>query len=102
MENNTAQKKTKFILLEKFTEKGIQNIKDTTERYDKFKADAEAVGVTVLFVYWTVGQVDVIMGLEGYDDAVTSVILKLNAAGNIRTEVLRGFSKEEMKQIVMK
>lgn len=103
MENMAAgMVQTKFILLEKFTEKGIQNVKDTTVRFNQFKAMAEKAGVRVMFVYWTVGQFDVVMGLEGSEESVTAVLLKLNALGNVRTQVLRGFSEEEMQRIVSK
>jgi uncharacterized protein with GYD domain len=40
--------------------------------------------------------------LEGSDEAVTSALLKVASLGNVRTETLRGFAVDEMKQIISK
>jgi uncharacterized protein with GYD domain len=91
-----------FITLMNFTDQGIRNVKDSPARYEAFRTVAEKLGVTVKSVYWTVGQYDVVLVVEGSDEAVTSALLKLGSLGNVRTQTLRGFSAEEMKRIISK
>jgi len=91
-----------YITLANLTDQGIRNIKESTDRLGAFRAMAEKLGVTIKSVHYTVGNYDIVMVIEGSDDAVTSVLLKLGSLGNIRTETLRGFSAEEMKAIISK
>ncbi len=91
-----------FIVLLNFTDQGIRNVKESPDRYEKFRTMAEKQGVTVNNVYWTVGHYDIVVVLEGSDEAVTTVLLKLGSLGNVRSETLRSFSAEEMKGIVSK
>ena len=89
-----------FISLINFTDQGIRNVKESPERYVAFKGIAEKLGVTVKSAYYTVGHYDVVVTLEGSDEAVTGALLKLGSLGNARTETLRAFSYDEMKNIV--
>ena len=91
-----------FISLLNFTDQGIRNVKDSPDRYEAFRAMAENLGVTVKDVYYTVGHYDVVVVMEGSDEAVTTALLKVGSLGNVRTETLRGFSLEDMKNIIGK
>ena len=53
-------------------------------------------------MYYTVGRYDIVMVMEGSDEAVTTALLKVGSLGNVQTETMRGFSSEEMKKIVGK
>jgi uncharacterized protein with GYD domain len=76
-----------FITLMNFTDQGIRNVKDSPARYEAFRTVAEKLGVTVKSVYWTVGQYDVVLVMEGSDEAaVTSALLKVGSLGNVRTQ----------------
>ena len=63
---------------------------------------AEKMGVTVKGFYWTVGQYDLVLILEGSDESVTSALLKVSSFGNIRTQTLRAFGADEMQRILAK
>jgi uncharacterized protein with GYD domain len=89
-----------FITLLKFTDQGIRNIKDSPDRSDAVRSLAAKVGVTVKDVYWTVGHYDIVVIMEGSDEAVTAALLKVGSLGNVRTETLRGFSADEMRRII--
>jgi uncharacterized protein with GYD domain len=91
-----------FISLVNFTDQGIRNIKDSPGRYEAFKAVAEKVGGTVKSVYYTMGNYDMVLIVEGSDEAAMTAMLKVGSLGNVRTETLRGFSVEEMKKIIGK
>ena len=91
-----------FIGLVNFTDQGIRNVKDSPDRYEAFRAMAEKVGVTLKGVYYTVGHYDMVLIMEGSDEAAVTAILKVGSLGNVRTETLRGFSLEEMRKIIGK
>ena len=89
-----------FISLLSFTDQGIRNVNDSPARYEAFKAMAEKLGVKVKDVYYTVGHYDLVVIVEGSDEAATTALLKVGSLGNVRTETLRGFTLEEMKKII--
>jgi len=91
-----------FISLVSFTDQGIRNVKDSPDRYEAFKALAEKVGGTVKGVYYTMGHYDMVVIMEGSDEAAMTAMLKVGSLGNVRTETLRGFSLEEMRKIIGK
>ncbi len=89
-----------FITLMNFTDQGIRNVKESPDRYDAFLEIAEKLEVTIKNVYWTVGHYDVVMVVEGSEEAATSLLLNLGTLGNVRTQTLRGYTVEEIKRIV--
>ena len=89
-----------FISLLNFTDQGIKDVKESPRRYEAFKVMAEKLGVTVKSVYYTVGHYDLVVTLEGSDEAMTAALLKTGSLGNVRSETLRGFPVDEMKKIV--
>ena len=91
-----------FISLINFTDQGIRNVKDSPDRYEAFKALAEKVGGAVKGVYYTMGHYDMVVIVEGSDEAAMTAMLKVGSLGNVRTETLRGFSLEEMRKIISK
>jgi uncharacterized protein with GYD domain len=90
-----------YILLGTFTDQGIRNIKDTSKRADTVRATAKKAGVTVKDMYWTLGQFDVAAILEAPDEmAATSLALSIGALGNVRTQLLRAFTQDEVGPIL--
>jgi uncharacterized protein with GYD domain len=89
-----------FITLANFTEQGARNIKESPERFEAFKAQAEAAGVTVKSVHWTTGPYDVVLVTEGPEEAVMALTIKTAALGNIRTQTLRALTAAEMRKVV--
>jgi uncharacterized protein with GYD domain len=92
-----------FVMLASFTEQGVRNVKETAKRADAFRQMAEKVGVTIRDVYWTLGPYDVVAVGEAPDDeTATALSLSLASLGNVRTQTLRAFSRNEMDAIVRK
>jgi uncharacterized protein with GYD domain len=87
-----------FISLLNFTDQGIRTIEDSPDRYGAFRASAEELGVTVKGLYYTVGRHDMVLIMEGTDEAVTTALLKVGSLGNVRSETLRGFSVDEARE----
>ena len=92
-----------YIALSNFTDQGIRNVKDSTKRADAVKVAAKKYGASLTQIYWTLGKYDVVAIIEAPDDASASAFaLAIGMAGNIRTQTLRAFSKEEMDGILGK
>jgi uncharacterized protein with GYD domain len=90
-----------FIALASFTDKGIQNVQDTTKRAEGVAKLAKKFGVTLKQIYWTLGAYDMVVVFEAKDDAaMTALGLSIAKAGNVRTQTLRAFGKEEMGAIL--
>ena len=92
-----------FISLTSFTDQGIRNVQDTVKRADAVKAAASKYGVTVKDMYWTIGNHDMVVVFEAPDDATfTAFGLSIGKAGNVRTQTLRAFTRDEMSAILAK
>ncbi|MDH3688707.1 MAG: GYD domain-containing protein [Gammaproteobacteria bacterium] len=90
-----------FITLGNFTEQGIRDVKQSTQRAKAFQEMAEKAGVTVKAIYWTVGAYDLVVIIDAPDgETATAQLLSVGAMGNVRTQTLRGFSAEEMDGIL--
>jgi len=99
----TEKVKPTYISLVKFTEKGIQNAKQTTQRLDAWAAKVQSMGVTIKQMYWTLGEYDQVCIFEAPDDeTAASVLLAANMLGNIRSQTMRAFTAAEMDKILAK
>ncbi|MGA7327559.1 MAG: GYD domain-containing protein [Rhodomicrobium sp.] len=92
-----------YIMLAKFTDQGIRNVKDTVKRAEAFKEKAQKHGATVKDIYWTLGTHDMVTILEAPDEGVVLTLgLAAGAMGNVRTETLRAFGAEQVKNVLEK
>jgi uncharacterized protein with GYD domain len=90
-----------FIALLDFTDQGVRNLKETASRADEFVAAAKGAGVTVKEMYWTVGAHDGVLVLEAPDDETAAlVLLSLGKLGNVRTQTLLAFGRDEIQSIL--
>lgn len=85
-----------YIALATFTDQGIRSVKDTVKRADAAKELAKRYGVTMTQIWWTLGQYDIVVLLDAPDDAsATAFNLALCSAGNVRTQTLKAFTRDE-------
>lgn len=92
-----------YVVLTNFTDQGIRTAKDIVKRTEAFKDMAKKFGVTVREFFWTQGQYDIVAITEAPDEiSGTALNMSLCALGNVRTQTLRAFSADEMKQVVAK
>lgn len=92
-----------YIVLCNFTDQGIRTVKDTVKRADAAKEAASKFGVTMKDVFWTLGQYDVVTVLEAPDEqAVTCFGLALGSLGNVKSQTLRAFTRDEVSAILKK
>jgi uncharacterized protein with GYD domain len=93
----------RYISLIKFADQGIRNVKDTVKRGDPAKAEAEKMGVKIIEEFWTMGAYDEVVLFEAPDDeTMTAFACKVSSLGNVKTETMRAFRKEEMEGILSK
>lgn len=92
-----------YIGLLKFTDKGLQGIKGTTQRAAAAKETAGRYGVTMREIFWTLGEYDVVCVLEAKDEqSLTAFNLATAMQGNVRSESLRAFNATEMDKVLAK
>ena len=92
-----------YVLLARFTEQGIKDVKGSVDRGARFQQAVEAAGGRVGALYWTQGAYDIVSAVEFPDeDAAMATLLALGALGNVRTETLRAFTAEDMRRILTK
>ena len=90
-----------YVVLVNWTEQGVQNAKDTVDRYERARGQLEGMGVRFVDVYWTVGPYDIVTVFDAPNDETLSAgLLALAGQGNLRTTTMRAFSAEEMRGIV--
>jgi uncharacterized protein with GYD domain len=90
-----------YVALVNFTDQGIRQIKQTTERAKGLINAAANLGVKVKEIYWTMGAYDALFIADAPDDeAVTGLALSLGTLGNIRTQTMRAYNAEEMTKIL--
>ncbi len=90
-----------YTILANFTDQGIRNVRETTHRAEAVEAAARKAGITVKSIVWTLGAYDLVCQFEAPDDAtMTAFGLAIGMQGNVRTQTLRTFSRDEMNAIL--
>jgi len=98
-----ASTMARYISLIQFADQGIRNIKDTIKRGDAAIAEAEKLGMKIIEEYWTMGAYDGVVLFDAPDDeTMTAFALKVSSLGNVKTQTMRAFRKEEMEGILAK
>ena len=92
-----------YVTLANFTDQGIRNIKESPKREDAFRELCEKMGARVKDVYRTLGRYDIVAIVDApHDEAMNTILYSLGARGNVRTETLRAFTRQETDQALAK
>ncbi len=92
-----------FVSLVNWTDQGIRNFRETTKRADAFAELVQKRGGSVTGIYWTLGEYDLVAITEAPDDeTVTAIALELGSSGNVRTQTLRAYGRDEISRIIEK
>jgi uncharacterized protein with GYD domain len=90
-----------YIMLFRFTRRGIENIKESPSRVEAAKKVLRDMGGEVKAFYMVLGRYDTVLIVEVPDDeTVAKIALHLGRLGNVRTETLRAFTENEYGKIV--
>jgi uncharacterized protein with GYD domain len=92
-----------YITLSTFTDQGLKSVKDTVKRAEAVKEAAGKFGVTLQSIHWTQGQYDIVGVWEAKDElSIAALGLAIAQAGNVSTQTLRAFSRDDMTAILAK
>lgn len=90
-----------FFCLLNWTQKGIENIKDSPKRHDAAKAMLEQLGGREKGVWLTSGDYDMVLHLDVPDgETMAKFCLKLGAQGGVRTKTVRAWNEAEYRKIM--
>ncbi len=91
----------RYLLLLRYTQRGIDNVKNTLARIDTARQAFRSKGAVLREVYLTMGQYDLFAIMEAPDDETAAqLVLELGAQGNVRTETVRAFNEDEFQRIL--
>jgi len=90
-----------YIALLNYTQKGIENVKESPKRLDIAKQAFQKLGGEIKEFYLVMGRYDIILVIEAPDDeTVAKAALTLASQGSVRTETFRAFKEDEYRKII--
>jgi uncharacterized protein with GYD domain len=90
-----------YVVLYKFTDQGLKNIKGTVKRASEVRKTNEERGFKVQGLYWTQGHYDMVAELDApSEDAMVAGLFNVAEAGNVHSETLRAFTSDEMERVL--
>ena len=90
-----------YITLIKYTQQGVENMKDSPNRLDTAKELFKSMGAEIKAFYLAMGSYDAVVISEAPDDETgMKLALTTASAGAIRTETQRVFPEDEYRKII--
>ncbi len=90
-----------YIMLIHYTQKGIENVKQSPTRLDAAKKAFKAIGAELKEFYLVAGRYDMVVVAEApNDETIAKCALDLASKGSVATETLRAFKEEEYRKII--
>ncbi|TLY38472.1 MAG: GYD domain-containing protein [Nitrospirae bacterium] len=90
-----------YLSLLNWTEQGIKNVKDSPKRLDAVKKSLKEMGGELKAFYMLQGAYDAALISElPNDEALAKLLLKVGAAGNVRTTTMRAYPEAEYRKIM--
>jgi uncharacterized protein with GYD domain len=90
-----------YITLLKYTQQGVENIKDGPSRLDEARKGFKAMGAELKEFYLVMGQYDaVLIGEAPNDETAAKLALVFGAKGATRSETMRAFPEAEYRKII--
>ena len=90
-----------YICLLRWTNKGLESIKDSPSRLEDARKVFRSAGATLRDFYMVTGQYDMVIVAEAPDDtAIAKAVLSTAAKGAIQSETMRAFTESEYRSIV--
>jgi len=90
-----------YISLVNLTDQGIRTLKDLPQRLQNAERTFAAMGAELREVYLVMGAYDYVVVADAPDDVTMArVSLAIAGQGNVRTQTLRAFDRNELLQVV--
>ncbi len=92
---------SKYIVLFRYTQKGIENIKESPDRVEVAKRLFREMNAKVDEFYALMGRYDTIFIAEAPDDeTIVKAVAAVGSLGNVQAETLRAFTEEEFRNLI--
>jgi uncharacterized protein with GYD domain len=92
-----------YILLMKYTDQGIKDIKNTAQRTQANIKALEAMGGKVNAIFACMGEYDLIgFGEAPNDEVATAMALMITSQGTVRTTTVKAFPMDQFAGVVKK
>jgi uncharacterized protein with GYD domain len=89
-----------YVILGNWTDQGTRDFSGAVQRGNGFREMVERAGGRVRELVWTMGEYDFISVAEAPDDeTVATLALRVGAAGNVRSKIMRAFDADQMSGI---
>ena len=90
-----------YLMLCQYTQKGIENVKESPARLDSAKQAFREAGAELKEFYLLMGRYDIAAIVEAPDDeTMAKAALALGSKGNIRSETLRAFTEDKFREML--
>jgi uncharacterized protein with GYD domain len=90
-----------YIILINWTQKGIENVKDSPDRLDAAKTAFKVAGSKIKEFYLVTGRYDMVVIAEAPNaETVVKLALTIGKGGAVRTETLSAFPEDEYRKII--
>jgi uncharacterized protein with GYD domain len=90
-----------YVALGNWTDQGIRDFGGAVQRGNAFRELVEQAGGRIRELVWTMGEYDFIIVLEAPDDeTAATLVLRVAAAGNVRSKTMRAFDADQMSDII--
>ena len=90
-----------YISLLRYTQQGIEKVKDSPSRLDTAKQVFRSMGAEIKSCYLVTGQYDLVTIAEApNEETMAKIMLALGSKGNVRSETFRAFTEDEFRKIV--
>jgi uncharacterized protein with GYD domain len=91
-----------YVLLLRFTHRGVPQIKESPARYDALRAICDRFGAKIKDIYVFLGQSDTLIVAEApNDDVIAKLSLYFTDHGDLRVETHRVYSEAEFRKLVL-
>jgi len=90
-----------YVGLGNWTDQGTKDLHGAVQRGNSFREAVEQAGGRVRELVWTMGEYDFVTVVEAPDDeTAATLVLRVAAAGNVRTKTMRAFDADQMSDII--
>jgi len=94
---------SRYVVLLRFTEKGVAKSEDSVARAEAFQKVAAQVNARIEGQYWTTGPYDGVLIIDAPDETTAAaLVLRLGKDANVSTCMLRAFDAEEFASVLKK
>lgn len=91
----------RYVVLYKFTDEGLKNIKGTVKRADEVRKQNEERGFKTIGIWWTQGEYDLVAVMEApSEEAMVAGLFNVAQAGNVHSQTMRALDSSEMERIL--